>query len=490
MSTILLVEDDVTSREMLVHRLVSCGYQVLQAACASDAEEMVLCCLPDLILLDITLPDKSGLEVLKVLKGNSKTAPIPVIIVSGRTSKEDIITGLNMGASDYITKPYQWGIINARIRSSLRSVEVARLLKEALYHEKINVQNKSDFLVNMSHEIRTPLNGILGVLQLMNTTELTAEQDGYMKLMERSGNALTHIINGLLDFSKIQAGHLELNHNPFNLEDLLLAASEIIYPRACEKELEIFINIDPDLNLNVVGDEARLLQIITNYASNALKFTEKGCITFHLKANQGTTHGSVYHLEVEDTGIGLSTEAQKKLFQKFIQADPSISEQYGGTGLGLAICKDIAEAMSGHVGMFSEEGEGTKFWVEVPLKYDPDKVVSEPQLNLEGKNILVTGSTHFCANYLDIISQNKGVVSTIESSEISHNNLLKYDLILTSSRSTYELCKSKGIPSIVIHEGLNYQIPKDDPEQLSAPLKTTDLKNSINTLLRLNISTG
>ena len=490
MSTILLVEDDVTSREMLVHRLVNCGYQVLQAACAKDAEEMVLCCLPDLILLDITLPDKSGLEVLKVLKGNSKTASIPVIIVSGRTSKEDMISGLDMGASDYITKPYQWGIINARIRSALRSIEVSRLLKEALYHEKINVQNKSDFLVNMSHEIRTPLNGILGVLQLMNTTKLSDEQSGYMKLMERSGTALTHIINGLLDFSKIQAGHLELFNKPFNLEDLLLAASEIIYPKARQKDLEIFINIEPGINLNVLGDEARLLQIITNYASNALKFTEKGCITFHLKTNQGTEEGSVYHLEVEDTGIGLSTEAQKKLFQKFIQADPSISQEYGGTGLGLAICKDIAEAMSGHVGMFSEEGEGTKFWVEVPLKYDSEKLVPEINLNLEGKNILVTGSTHFCANYLEIINQNKGLVSSIESSEVSEKKLQNQDLVLTSSKSTFELCKSKEIPSIIIYEGLNYQIPKDDPEQLSSPLKTSDLKNSINTLLGLNISAG
>ncbi|MCH2205249.1 MAG: ATP-binding protein [Lentisphaerales bacterium] len=490
MSTILLVEDDVTSREMLVHRLVSCGFQVLQAGCAADAEEMVLCCLPDLILLDITLPDKSGLEVLKVLKGNSKTATIPVIIVSGRTSNDDIINGLNMGASDYITKPYQWGIINARIKSSLRSIEVARLLKEALYHEKINVQNKSDFLVNMSHEIRTPLNGILGVLQLMKTTALSDEQEGYLKLMDRSGTALTHIINGLLDFSKIEAGHLDLISEPFNLEDMLVAVSEIIYPKACQKELELFINIEPGTGLNVIGDEARLSQIITNYASNALKFTETGCITFHLRANQGTEKGTVYHFEVEDTGIGLSTEAQKKLFQKFIQADPSISQEYGGTGLGLSICKDIAEAMSGHVGMFSKEGEGTKFWVEIPMKYDESLLSSEEDICLEGKNILIAGSTHFCSNYLDIINRNKGFVSTAIIDKLGQTNIENFDLIITSDTTTYEQCKSKNLPVIIIHDGINKRFAKEDPSQLQAPLKTSDLLNSISSLLNLNMRTG
>ncbi|MCM8530910.1 MAG: response regulator, partial [Lentisphaeraceae bacterium] len=229
MSTILLVEDDVTSREMLVHRLVNCGYQVLQAGTGKDALEMILCCLPDLILLDITLPDISGLEVLSNLKGNTKTSNIPVVVVSGRNTSEDIISGLNMGASDYITKPYQWGIINARIKSALRTVEVSRLLKEALYHEKVNVQTKSDFLVNMSHEIRTPLNGILGVVQLMESTGLTAQQEEYLKIMNRSGEALIHIVNSLLDISKIEAGHLDIDQQPFNIEEMVQGVSEMIY---------------------------------------------------------------------------------------------------------------------------------------------------------------------------------------------------------------------------------------------------------------------
>lgn len=485
MSTILLVEDDNTSRELLVHRLVNCGYQVLQAACGKDAQEMVLCCLPDLILLDITLPDINGLKILENLKSNTKTSSIPVIIVSGRDSNDDVIQGLNMGASDYITKPYQWGIIIARVKSALRSIEATKLLKEALYQERLNVQSKSDFLVNMSHEIRTPLNGILGLLQLMNQTELSDDQKQYTKLMSTSGDALLHIVNNLLDLSRAEAGLLELDNNTFNLEELVKGVSEIIYSKACQKGLDIYIHVDEGLNLDVIGDSNRISQILTNYAANALKFTDSGCITFHIKAHEGTEKSCCYKLIVEDTGIGLSEEAQKRLFQKFIQADSSIVNEYGGSGLGLSICKQLAEVMGGHVGMSSEEGKGTRFWLEIPLTFgsgeDLFKVTS-----LKNKKILVIGTSHFCVNYNETLSEWGAEVTTCKEAPPSEVKKLTYDLVVTNSEDTARDMFDCSDKLIYISQGIMENSLTCDAIQLQEPLRPSVFHQNVVKLLGLD----
>ena len=478
MSTILLVEDDTTSRELLVHRLVNCGYQVLQAACGKDAKEMVLCCLPDLILLDITLPDINGLKILESLKSNTKTSAIPVIIVSGRDSNDDVIKGLNMGASDYITKPYQWGIIIARIKSALRTIETTKLLKEALYQEKLNVQSKSDFLVNMSHEIRTPLNGILGLLQLMKQTELNDDQLQYLKLMNTSGDALLHIVNNLLDLSRAEAGLLEIDNVKFNIEELVKGVTEIIYSKACQKGLDIFIKAEEGINLNVLGDANRISQVLTNYASNALKFTETGCITFHISSNEGTESGCCYRITVEDTGIGLSQEAQKRLFQKFIQADASVAGEYGGSGLGLSICKQIAEALGGHVGMSSEEGEGTQFWLEIPLVFDEQEELYE-SLDLNGLNILIVGKANFCGNYEELLSA--WGANVIKQKEISEKDLndFNYDFAITNDLDTALALDKKSRKVIHIQQGLIEKTTTKTAITLHEPLRPTQFREAL-----------
>lgn len=485
MSTILLVEDDNTSRELLVHRLVNCGYQVLQAACGKDAKEMILCCLPDLILLDITLPDINGLKILESLKSNTKTSAIPVIIVSGRDSNDDIIQGLNMGASDYITKPYQWGIIIARVKSALRSIETTKLLKEALYQERLNVQSKSDFLVNMSHEIRTPLNGILGLLQLMNQTTLTDDQRQYTKLMNTSGDALMHIVNNLLDLSRAEAGLLELDNGAFNLEELVKGVSEIIYSKACQKGLEIFIHVDEGVKLDVIGDSNRISQILTNYAANALKFTESGCITFHIKAHEGTDKSCCYRLLVEDTGIGLSHEAQKRLFQKFIQADSTIATEYGGSGLGLSICKQLAEVMGGHVGMISEEGKGTQFWLEIPLTFgdEEDAFTFTP---LKNKKVLIIGTSYFCVNYNEILGSWGAEVTTCSEVPESEVKKLTYDLVVTNCEQVARDMFDYADKLIYISQGIMENSLTCDATQLREPLRPSVFHGNVVRILGLD----
>lgn len=478
MSTILLVEDDNTSRELLVHRLVNCGYQVLQAACGKDAKEMVLCCLPDLILLDVTLPDINGLKILESLKSNTKTAEIPIIVVSGRDSNDDVIKGLSMGASDYITKPYQWGIIMARIKSALRNIDATKLLKEALYQEKLNVQDKSTFLVNMSQEIREPLNGILGLIQQMNQTSLDDMQKQYLRLMDSSGGALLNIVNNLFDLSRAEEGTLETKSVPFNLEQLVKSVTQIIYQKACQKSLDIFIHVAEGVSLNVIGDPERISQILTNYALNAVKFTESGCITFKISANEGTSVGCCYRIIVEDTGIGLSQAAQKRLFQKFIQGDSTASGEDSGSGLGLSICKQIAKTLGGHVGMSSAEDKGTEFWLEIPLKFDDEDEVTDTA-SLEGKNVLLIGHSNFCTNYSHILSQ-WGLDTSLENG--LSKSVLKntgYDLVITNEQEVADKLHDVPFRVIQIHRGLMEKSSVANVIHLHEPVPPTVLKQTM-----------
>lgn len=146
--------------------------------------------------------------------------------------------------------------------------------------------------------------------------------------------------------------------------------------------------------------------------------------------------------------------------------------------------------MSGHVGMFSKEGEGTKFWVKIPMKYDENSLNAIEELSLDGKNVVIARSTHFCSNYLDVINKNKDFVSTASLDQLGQHKLENFDLIITSNKNTFDQCRSKNLPSIIIHDGVNKRFPKEDVSQLQAPLKTSDLLHAINSLLKLNVSVG
>jgi len=244
---------------------------------------------------------------------------------------------------------------------ALEQLQQARKLAEDA------AKTKADFLANMSHEIRTPMNAIMGMTHLVLQTELNERQRDFLQKIQRSSKHLLGIINDVLDFSKMEAGKLSLEHIEFNLPTLISDLTSVLETKTTEKELTLITHVDERLPEQLKGDPLRLQQILLNFANNAVKFTESGEIEIRVDLVRTEADKTLLKFSVRDTGIGLSPAQQRRLFRSFEQADGSTTRKYGGSGLGLAISRRLAELMGGEVGVVSQPGEGSTFWFEVAL---------------------------------------------------------------------------------------------------------------------------
>ncbi len=339
-----------------------------------------------------------------------------------------------LGGSDEI------GILATSINKMLATIygrtEELKAAHEALKKAKEEAEEaneiKSRFLANMSHEVRTPLNGIMGMTDLTYMTDISHQQRTYLEMIRYSSNILLNIINDILDYSKIEAGKLQLENIEFNLIDTVEKLTRLTSTRALQKNIEIILDIDRNIPTYVVGDSMRLNQILLNLLNNAIKFTEKGEISISVTQKGASENNIVFC--ISDTGIGIPSDKVDKMFEEFTQADSSITRRYGGTGLGLAISNQLIKAMGGEIKVQSKVGVGSAFTFNIPFKASNTKEIIDHSQDLKDKTILIVEKNEKIRKTLEKICQdisiNYVVLSSPENAMKALTSSADFDIII------------------------------------------------------------
>ncbi len=371
---VLLVEDDeddyIITRDLLSD-IRDTKYELTWISSYREALRTICLNEHDVYLFDFRLGENTGLDLLK--EAVSKGCRSPMILLTGQGDRETDMEAMKSGASDYLIKSeINTYLLERSIRYSIERKNHEAALNRAKEEAESANRAKSHFLANMSHEIRTPINAILGFSDVLKESSLDTSQKECLETITSSSEILLNLINDILDLSKIESGDIELEAIDFDLGQLSESVLKITKPALKNHDLKVVYEVSENMPLNLRGDPTRIQQIILNLLSNAIKFTHQGEIKLTLStasAQDISNENNIYNIKicVSDTGIGISSENHKTIFNSFVQEDSSITRQYGGTGLGLTIVKRLAVSMGGNVHLESKPGQGSKFTVIIPL---------------------------------------------------------------------------------------------------------------------------
>jgi signal transduction histidine kinase len=387
---VLIADDNADMRQFLIG-LLSPRYDVEAVADGVAALASIRERVPDLVLSDVMMPKLDGLGLLRELRSDPRTRAVSIVLVSARIEEESRAEGLDVGADDYLEKPFTARELVARVNSNLRLARMRREIIEqqnrALVAETANAA-KTQFLTTMSHELRTPLNAITGYVDLLEMElygPITGEQRQSLTRIRHSGQHLLALINDVLNFSQMEAGQMRYHLQDVAVQTILERLGTLIEPQASKKQIVYAYEPCPTEAPVVHTDPDRLTQIVLNLLSNAIKFTEPGgrvtlsCSVSHAGAKSEMAWNRL-HIRVSDTGCGIPAEKRDSIFEPFVQLDRHlVRESQQGVGLGLSISRDLALNLGGDIAVESAEGKGSTFTLTLPRTGAPMPAGAEPR---------------------------------------------------------------------------------------------------------------